>query len=69
MDETSKEIAKETLEITIKGIDIPIWSLLLVYDVILAEIESTILQRMLVEADNTTNIYHAEYGALNSNVM
>ena len=69
MDETSKEITKKSLGITIEGMEKPIGSLLWVDDVILAEIESTNLQRMLDVADHTSNKYHTEYGASKSNVM
>ncbi len=68
MDEKSKEITKETLVITVEGMDRPMESLLWVDDVILAAIESTNLHRKLNVPDHTSNKYHTEYGALKSNV-
>jgi len=69
MDETSKDIAKEKLGITIEGMDNQVGSLLWVDDIIMAEIESQNLQRMLDVAEHTSNKYHIEYGESKSNVM
>ncbi len=69
MDETSKEIAKDNLGITITGTDEAIGSLIWVDDVIVADIEEKRFQRMLNMINRIAQKYHIENGAPKSNVM
>ena len=69
MDEINKEIKKENLGIQIEGMTEKIGSLLWVDDVCAVETSKVNFQTELDITNNTSNIYHIEYGASKSNTQ
>ena len=69
MDEINKEIKKENLGIQIDGMSEKIGSLLWVDDVFAVETNTANFQKELDITNNTSNIYHIEYGAPKSNTQ
>ena len=65
----TRKLKKENLGIQIEGMSEKIGSLLWVDDVFTIETSNVNFQRELDITDNTSNIYHIEYGESKSNIQ